>query len=559
MALKDKLMTLEDFKAVRDVDVASNSAQFKEIKADLGDLTTTGEVTFDTATSTGGWQIENGIATLTQPASSAYKAFQPIEVVEGKEYTVDIYASTYYAPIIVAKYENEAYTVLNSVTVTSSGRIEQTVTIPTGATHLLLTKYGSQYVTISTNVFKTDKTLSEKDVPADANIVGIRMETLEESAESVVQRVAYCEQGKKLYDIVEANDRRLATGWAINTSSGIIGSTSSAQHFAVVNSFIPLSDSSIVNIVCDPAYLKTAYYAFFDSSNTLINSVGTITVGTDKIYTVTVPEGAKYVNLGGRSVNDSSIQNAMDSTFFYALGSLFLGNLDTALTSETLPAQGKAVGNRFATLENLNETTGVSKLRLRVNDNNIPFVVKTGITNLYLGYGAGGDNTEDTQGSTMYEQDNGKYNVAVGYGAYGNNVDGDHCTAVGFTALAHNTNGDFNTCVGEDALYSNVSGSNNIAMGDHAGQNNQGSNNILIGARVMRPATNANGNIIIGKEAGSVLDTGSNNILIGNGVNPSADGSNNIIIGTASHNKIIIAGKEITFNQDGTVTWAAVN
>lgn len=38
MSLKDKLMTLEDFKAVRDVDVASNSAQFTEIKADLGDF-----------------------------------------------------------------------------------------------------------------------------------------------------------------------------------------------------------------------------------------------------------------------------------------------------------------------------------------------------------------------------------------------------------------------------------------------------------------------------------------------------------------------------------------
>ena len=38
MALKDKLMTLEDFKAVRDVDVASNSAQFTEIKAGLGYL-----------------------------------------------------------------------------------------------------------------------------------------------------------------------------------------------------------------------------------------------------------------------------------------------------------------------------------------------------------------------------------------------------------------------------------------------------------------------------------------------------------------------------------------
>ena len=38
MALKDKLMTLEDFKAVRDVDVASNSAQFTELRADLDDV-----------------------------------------------------------------------------------------------------------------------------------------------------------------------------------------------------------------------------------------------------------------------------------------------------------------------------------------------------------------------------------------------------------------------------------------------------------------------------------------------------------------------------------------
>ena len=38
MALKDKLMTLEDFKAVRDVDVASNNQQFTDIKADLDTL-----------------------------------------------------------------------------------------------------------------------------------------------------------------------------------------------------------------------------------------------------------------------------------------------------------------------------------------------------------------------------------------------------------------------------------------------------------------------------------------------------------------------------------------
>lgn len=40
MALKDKLMTLEDFKAVRDVDVASNQAQFTELNESIGALDT---------------------------------------------------------------------------------------------------------------------------------------------------------------------------------------------------------------------------------------------------------------------------------------------------------------------------------------------------------------------------------------------------------------------------------------------------------------------------------------------------------------------------------------
>lgn len=55
MALKDKLMTLEDFKAVRDVDVASNSAQFTEIKSDLANKSDTADMlkAFPTDTASG--------------------------------------------------------------------------------------------------------------------------------------------------------------------------------------------------------------------------------------------------------------------------------------------------------------------------------------------------------------------------------------------------------------------------------------------------------------------------------------------------------------------------
>ena len=58
MALKDKLMTLEDFKAVRDVDVASNSAQFTEIKAGLNTF-----VNFDgMGHIIAGWEYGDGIS-----------------------------------------------------------------------------------------------------------------------------------------------------------------------------------------------------------------------------------------------------------------------------------------------------------------------------------------------------------------------------------------------------------------------------------------------------------------------------------------------------------------
>ena len=63
-------------------------------------------------------------------------------------------------------------------------------------------------------------------------------------------------------------------------------------------------------------------------------------------------------------------------------------------------------------------------------------------------------------------------------------------------------------------------------------------------------------NIIIGKEAGSVLNEGENNIIIAYDGNPSTDSSNNLIIGDGTHTSVIIAGKTLVFNQDGSVTWS---
>lgn len=397
-----------------------------------------------------------------------------------------------------------------------------------------------------------DPTGTQSGMAADAKLT-------KDEIDGVKNELDYLFNGKKIYNILEANNKQLSTGYAMNTNTGTVDVTTNNRHFAIPENYVPVSNIEKIVVSVDLSYTARIYYAFFDSNHTLIGTATRVDLSTESTIEISIiPDNAAYINVGGYSTGGANTQNACNTTVFIGIASFFNGLLDSALESEELPAQGKATGARLTALENLNETTGVRRLRLQVNSYNIPFSVKTGQTNLYLGYGSGGDNTEDWEGDTEHSRDNGHYNVAVGFEAFNQNVDGDHCTAVGYTCLKHNTTGDFNTAYGEDALYSNTTGSNNIAIGDHSAQNNNGSDNIVIGARVMRPATNANGNIVIGKEAGSVLDEGSNNILIGNGVNPSSDSSNNVIIGDSTHTSVIIAGKRIRFNQDGSVSWEPI-
>lgn len=349
-------------------------------------------------------------------------------------------------------------------------------------------------------------------------------------------------EGHKAVDVFAEHPMNI--GYSMNMTYGTIGSTSNASYYAANYNYLNITGYEKIFVFCNPLNTDKFFYAFFGTGQTLIDSPVTVTAD-GSFYELPIPEGAKYFNFCGKAIGTGSAQKSMeDIKVLGASPYLDGGEIDTKISTA---------------LSQLDATTGVNELRIRTNHNNISFAVKTGITNLFVGYGAGGDNDEAEEGDSSFNYDNGKYNTALGVGAFGANVKGDHCTAIGFTALHANTNGDFNTVLGEDALYANTTGGNNIAIGDHAGQNNNGNNNILIGPRVMRPATNASGNIIIGKEAGSVLDSGKNNIIIGNGLNPASDSNNNLMIGDSTHSSVVLAGKRIIFNQDGTVTWEAMS
>lgn len=154
----------------------------------------------------------------------------------------------------------------------------------------------------------------------------------------------------------------------------------------------------------------------------------------------------------------------------------------------------------------------------------------------------------------------GDRNVAVGTFALESNTTGRGNTAINADALQDNTTGSYNTAIGVGANSGNVTGSYNIAVGNRAlASNTAGTGNIALGRFAMEKATAGSNNIVIGHQACDESGiTGSNNIAIGYNVAlPSTTGSNQIVIGTSSHTSVVIAGKVLTFNNDGTVTWTS--
>lgn len=214
---------------------------------------------------------------------------------------------------------------------------------------------------------------------------------------------------------------------------------------------------------------------------------------------------------------------------------------------------------------------------------------------------------------------NGSRNIAIGYGAAGKIISGNRNVCIGNYAMPFVSEGDRNISIGSDTLYnpSISSGTskaydniaigkatmrngeivqNNIALGRGAmAQNDLNANgNVAIGVRAGYYAKNYNtfigyqagywidgeNNVCIGRDAGNnAYITGDNNIFIGSGAKASISGasssnqktinnsigigkdvyvndSNSIVIGKYTHTIVKIAGKTLSFNQDGSVTWS---
>lgn len=175
---------------------------------------------------------------------------------------------------------------------------------------------------------------------------------------------------------------------------------------------------------------------------------------------------------------------------------------------------------------------------------------------------------------TMSQMIGGENNVAIGSDAMLAIKQALDCIAIGKGAMYNGQLVEDNVAIGHYALTGSASSSNskrNVAIGKNAGWYAYGQDNVYIGYQAGYKNRNTNGNVCIGKNAYGG-ESGNHNTCIGEesghatGINNStaigyyaqATKSNQMVIGNKNVTEYIFAGKRLIFNNDGTVTWEAV-
>lgn len=227
------------------------------------------------------------------------------------------------------------------------------------------------------------------------------------------------------------------------------------------------------------------------------------------------PEAMRYNQNGTRNM----------AVGYGAMQKLISGNRNVAIGTYSMPFVSKGESNIAIgsdTIYNWQMSSGES-----VANNNIA-IGKATMRNGNLIE----DNIAIGKGAMSENALNAKENIAIGTQA-GYNAS-QYNTLIGVRAgyYFNGDGGESNTCIGHEAGFSPYhNGKNNVFIG-------KGSRPLVSGASASTPKT-VNNSIAIGKDA-------------------KATKSYQLVIGNTNITEVVIAGKILTFNQDGTVTWEAL-
>ncbi len=135
-----------------------------------------------------------------------------------------------------------------------------------------------------------------------------------------------------------------------------------------------------------------------------------------------------------------------------------------------------------------------------------------GTQNVYIGYHAGN--------STVFQDNDGYRNLAIGEQSLRSNTTGFNCFALGYLSMFSNTSGQDDVALGVRALEKNTNGFFNIGLGSSANRYNEtGDENITIGVNSGGGAKGSvashDKNVIIGSQSAPILSTGSSDIFLG--------------------------------------------
>jgi hypothetical protein len=321
-----------------------------------------------------------------------------------------------------------------------------------------------------------------------------------------------------------------------------------------------------------------SYYIDFDVSNQTADLL--VTIG-DEPY-VDPYNGENHYNIGIISDGGKLKLKAAKASLAVTITNLKLRKIGTTGTAITLPVENVDAG---------------------LNTSNI-----TGFWNIAIG-------SDRTQAANQ----NGSRNIAIGVQAQYKLKSGTRNISIGTFAMPFVTEGDRNIAIGADTIYTTTQYSksvayDNVAIGKATMANGQLiAGNVAIGSGAMsQNDANAAGNVVVGYHAGfyahnrsthvgynagyytkgdnnvsvgynagnATYITGDNNVCIGYNAGFSVSGAaasdiktvdNSIAIGTGvkatasnqtvignSSQSLILCGKRIIFNSDGTVTWESL-
>ena len=367
----------------------------------------------------------------------------------------------------------------------------------------------------------------------------------------------------KLEENILTTPTVVGTGWSGDMESGFTHATGNEEALEFDISSVPLNSKILIRF--DASGLTTDLREVYVSTGDLpkIKSynggtefvAGVIYAGGTLKFTPASAFDGTISNLRCCIISDTGTENFdtqinsvvnKANNFVYGFCNVILGNIAAAKAQDI--TRSIAIG--YNAMQNM----VVGNRNIAIGTFTMPFLT-TGENNVAIG------------ADTIYPLKGANNCVGIGKATLGGSQNAEDCVAIGHNAMGIFTlNADrFKcVCIGINAGYSVTE--NCTHVGHRAGANVLGKNNTSLGYNSMcvgeRQTVDITGEELtcVGYKAEidntSEAKSAVNSTAIG--ANTKITKSNQLVLGNAAVEEVIIAGKKITFNIDGTVTWTTI-